>query len=82
MKILKELRKAIDRNADYCKKGLETIRRSQEQLENSFAKIKAELKAMNSRTNNAEERISDVEDRIMEITQFPDRKFPFDRKPN
>ena len=47
MKILKELRKAISRNADYCKKELETIRRSQEKLENSFAEMKAELKARN-----------------------------------
>ena len=31
--------------------------------------MKAELKAMNSRMNNTEERISDLEDRIMEITQ-------------
>ena len=31
--------------------------------------MKAELKAMNSRMNNAEEQISDLEDRIMEITQ-------------
>ena len=31
--------------------------------------MKAELKAMNSRMNNAEERISDLEDRIMEIIQ-------------
>ena len=31
--------------------------------------MKAELKAMNSRMNNAEERISDLKDRIMEITQ-------------
>ena len=37
MKILKELRKAINRNADYYKKELETISRSQEKLENSFA---------------------------------------------
>ena len=29
MKMLKELRKAIHRNADYCKKELETIRRNQ-----------------------------------------------------
>ena len=70
MKILKELRKARDRNADYCKKEIETIRRSQDKLENSFAETKAELKAMNSRMNNAEERISDLEDRIMEITQL------------
>ena len=55
MKILKELRNVIDRNADYCKKELESIRRSQEILENSFAEMKAELKAMNSRMNNAEE---------------------------
>ena len=40
MKILKELRKAIDRNAEYCKKELETINRNQEKLENSFAEIK------------------------------------------
>ena len=31
--------------------------------------MKAELKALNSRMNNAEERISDLEDRIMAITQ-------------
>ena len=68
MKILKELRKAIDRNADYCEKELETIR-SQETLENSFTETKAELKSMNSRMNNAEERISDLEDRLMVITQ-------------
>ena len=35
------LRKAIDRNADCCKKELETIKRSQEKLENSFADMKA-----------------------------------------
>ena len=42
---------------------------SQEKLENSFAETKVELKAMNSSMNNAEERISDLEDRLMEITQ-------------
>ena len=34
MKILKELRKVIMVNYDYCKKELETIRKSQENLEN------------------------------------------------
>ena len=52
------------------KKELETIRRSQEKLENLFEEMKAELKAKNSRMNNAEEWISDVKDKIMEITQF------------
>ena len=45
------------------------MKRSQEKGENSFAQMKAEWKAMNSRLNNEEERISDLEDRIMEITQ-------------
>ena len=70
MKILKELRKAINRNAEYCKKKLETTKLSQEKLENSFAETKAELKAKNSRMNIAEEQISDMEDRIKEITQL------------
>ena len=69
MKILKKLTRPIDRNADYCKKKVETIKRNQEKLGNSFAKMKAELKAMNNRMNNAEERINDLEDRIVEITQ-------------
>ena len=69
MEILKELRKVIDRNAGYCKKELESMRRNQEKLENSFAKMKTELKAMNNSMNNAEERISDLKDIIIEITE-------------
>ena len=69
MRILKELRKPIDINADYCKKKLEIVKRGQEKLENSFPETKTELKEMNSRVNNTEERISDLEGRIMEIIQ-------------
>ena len=52
MKILKKLRRVINWNSDYGKKELETIKRSQEKLENSFAEMKHELKAMNSRLHN------------------------------
>ena len=45
------------------------MRRNQEKLENSFAKMKTELKAMNNSMNNAEERISDLKDIIIEITE-------------
>ena len=55
MKILKELRKAINRSADHCNKELETIKRSQEKLENSLAEMKANLEAISSKPNNAEE---------------------------
>ena len=56
-------------NADSLRKELENIRRSQDKLENSFVELWTELKAIKTRMNNAEEWISDVEDRIMEITQ-------------
>ena len=69
MNILKELRTNINSNTDHSRKEIETVWRSQGKLENSFAETQAELKALNSRMNNAEEQISDMEDRIMEITQ-------------
>ena len=56
-------------NADIFRKELENIRRNREKLENSFAEKQTELKALKNRMNNAEERISDLEDRIMETTQ-------------
>ena len=64
VKILKELVMNISSDADYFNlessrdsrlQELENIKRSQERLENSFAETKAELKALNSRKNNAEE---------------------------
>ena len=45
----------------HFRKALKNIRRSQEKLENSFAELQTELKALKSRKNNAEERISDLE---------------------
>ena len=45
MKILKELRAAMNSNADYFRNELENIRRSQEKLENPLAEIQTELKA-------------------------------------
>ena len=67
--MLRELAADMKHNADYFKKELATIRKRQEKLESSFEEMKAELKALNSRMNNAEERICDLEEGIMEITQ-------------
>ena len=64
----------MNSNADAFRKELENIRKSQEKLENSFAEIQTELKAIKSRMNDAEEWISDVADRIMENTQSGQQK--------
>ena len=54
LKILKELREDMNSNADSFRKELENIRKSQEKLENSFAEMQTELKAIKTRMNNAE----------------------------
>ena len=53
--MLKKLRMDINSIANYFRKELENIRRSQEKLDNSFAESQAELKALKSRMHNAEE---------------------------
>ena len=46
------------------------MKRSQSKLDNLNAEMKIELKAIrNSKLNNTEERMNDLEDRIMEITE-------------
>ena len=55
LEIRKELREDINSNADFFIKELENIWRRQEKLENSFADIQTELKAIKSRMKNAEE---------------------------
>ena len=69
VKTRKGLREDMNSNADSFRKELENIRRSQEKIENSFAEMQTELKAIKTRMNNTEEGNSDMEDRIMEITQ-------------
>ena len=46
VKILKEFRADMNSNADYFRKEIENIRRSQEKLESSFAETQTELKAL------------------------------------
>ena len=50
IKILKELRKAISRNADHCNKELETIKRSQSKLDSSIAEIKNQTRSNEQQT--------------------------------
>ena len=50
IKMLKELRKAVNRNADHCNKETETIKRSQSKLDNSIVEMKTKLKAIKYQT--------------------------------
>ena len=52
---MKELRVYRNGNADYFRKELENIMRSQGKLENSFAGMQTELKPLKGTINNAEE---------------------------
>ena len=52
---VKETRVDVNSNADYFRKQLENIRRSQEKLEKSFTEMQANLKALKSKKDNAEE---------------------------
>ena len=52
---MEELREDMNSKPYYFRKGLENTRRSQEKLENSFTETQAELKALKSRLNKAEE---------------------------
>ena len=62
--LIKELREDMNSNADSFRKELENRRRGPEKLENSFTEIQPVIKAIKTRMNNEEERISDMEDRI------------------
>ena len=55
IKMLKELRKMIDGNADHCNKELESIKKNQSKLDSSIGEIKTNLEAINSRLNSKEE---------------------------
>ena len=57
IKILKELRKSINRNADHYYKELERIKVNSSKLDNSIAEIKTNLEAVNIRLNNPEENL-------------------------
>ena len=54
VKILKEWRQDMNSKADAFRMEIENIRKSQEKLENSFAEIQTELRAVTTRMNNAE----------------------------
>ena len=55
-------------------KDLEEIKNSQSIMNNAVTEIKSTLEGTNSRKTEAEERISEVEDRMLEINEAERKK--------
>ena len=55
-------------------KDLEEIKKTQSIMNNATTEIKSTLEGTNSRTNEAENRISEVEDRMVEINEAERKK--------
>ena len=74
IKMLTELRKRIDVNSEHFNKELENMIKIQSEMNTSVAEIKNTLEEMNGRLSDTEKHRSDLEDRIMEITQSEQQK--------
>ena len=62
------IKKIIDINTDHCNKELEILKFNWSKRNNFWDKL-FNLEAMNSWLNDTEKWVSDLEDRIMEMTQ-------------
>ena len=72
--MLTELRKRIDEHNENFNKEIENIKMIQSELKNSIIEMKNTLEGINSRLGYIEEHISDLKDRIIEITQSEQQK--------
>ena len=71
IKMIKELRRGKDSLSEvrsFFYKELENIRNNQTQLKNTIIETKNTLEGINGRLNGTEDWISELEDRIVEIT--------------
>ena len=68
IRIITELEKRTDEHSENINKELENIKRNKSQLKGVIMEMKNILEGINSTVGDAEEHISGLEDRIMEIT--------------
>ena len=67
--MLTELGKRIDEHSQNFNKQLENIKKNQSEVKNTITEMKNTLEGINSRWGDTQECISNLEDKIMEITQ-------------
>ena len=64
----------LDEHSGTFNKELETIKNNQSELKNTITEMKSTLDGMNNRLDSIEECISDLGNRMMEITQSEEQK--------
>ena len=74
VKMIQNLGNRMEKIEETFNKGLEELKSNQTVMNNTINKIKNCLEGINSRTPEAEERISDLEDKIVEITTAEQNK--------
>ena len=67
--MLTEPEKRIDKYSENFNKELESMKKNQSKLKNTMTKMKNTPEGINSRLGDAKKHISDLEDRLVEITQ-------------
>ena len=73
--MIQNLRNRMEKIQETFNKDLEELKRKQTMLSNTINETKNSLEGINSRITEAEERISDLEDKIVEITTTEQNKF-------
>ena len=74
VKMIQNLGKRMEKIQETFNKDLEELKSKQTIMHNTINEIKNSLEGINSRTTEAEERISDLEDKIVEITTIEQNK--------
>ena len=74
VKMIQNLGNRMEKIQETFNKGLEELKRKQTMMNHTRDEIKNSLEGINSRINEAEERIRDLEDKIVEITTTEQNK--------
>ena len=72
--MIQNLGNRIDKMQEIFNKDIEELKRSQAMMKNTINEIKNTLEGINSRITEAEEWVSDLEDKIVEITTAEQNK--------
>ena len=74
VKMIQNLGNTIDQMQETFNKEVEELKRNQTMMNNTINEIQNLLEGINSRISEAEEQISDLEDKILEITPTEQNK--------